>query len=394
VSVRKRRWTTKSGEVNEAWIVHYAKLGEDGRKEHIKTFDRKKDAEAYHAEVAINIRRGTHTPESRSITVAQAGENWLEARQAAGLEPATLQNYGEHLRKHIIPLIGTVKLSALTVPFVRDYEVQLPKEGRSPTMVKRVLISLSGILAEAQERGHVAQNVVRARSANKKNGHTEARRKHKLTIGKDIPTLAEIRAIIDGLESGGRSRPFLLTAIFTGLRSSELRGLRWNDVDLARSELHVRQRADRYGKFGSPKSAAGQRNVPLLPMVVNALKEWKLASDGDGHHLVFPGEHGRPLVLTTIIKHVWHPAQVRAGVVAEDGSAKYGGLHALRHFNASWCINRRADGGLELPIKVVQGRLGHASMTMTADRYGHLFPRTNDADELKAAEHAFMAIPT
>ena len=73
-----------------------------------------------------------------------------------------------------------------------------------------------------------------------------------------------------------------------------------------------------------------------------------------------------------------------------EGRAKYGGLHTLRHFCASWCINRRADGGLELPLKVVQTRLGHASIQMTADRYGHLFPSSDDGSELAAAEKALM----
>jgi integrase len=86
----------------------------------------------------------------------------------------------------------------------------------------------------------------------------------------------------------------------------------------------------------------------------------------------------------------WHPIQVAAGVVDQQKKAKYPGLHALRHFYASWCINRRADGGLELPLKVVQARLGHASITMTADRYGHLFPRGDDEAELAAAEKAFL----
>ena len=66
------------------------------------------------------------------------------------------------------------------------------------------------------------------------------------------------------------------------------------------------------------------------------------------------------------------------------------GLHALRHFYASWCINRKVDGGLELPAKVVQERLGHSSITMTLDTYGHLFPRGDDADELAAAEQIFF----
>ena len=66
------------------------------------------------------------------------------------------------------------------------------------------------------------------------------------------------------------------------------------------------------------------------------------------------------------------------------------GLHALRHFFASWLINRRRDGGLELPIKAVQQRLGHTTIVMTADTYGHLFPRGDDADELAAAEQALL----
>ena len=61
------------------------------------------------------------------------------------------------------------------------------------------------------------------------------------------------------------------------------------------------------------------------------------------------------------------------------GQAKYCGLHSLRHFYAIWCINRRVDGGLELPLKLVQGRMGHASIQMTADIYGRiLFPRGDD----------------
>ena len=72
-------------------------------------------------------------------------------------------------------------------------------------------------------------------------------------------------------------------------------------------------------------------------------------------------------------------------------AAKYTGLHALRHFYASWCINPRQDGGLELPPKVVQARLGHASIVMTLDTYGHLFPRGDDGAELAAAEKALLA---
>jgi integrase len=78
------------------------------------------------------------------------------------------------------------------------------------------------------------------------------------------------------------------------------------------------------------------------------------------------------------------------GVTAADGTAKYAGLHSLRHFYASWCINRKQDAGLGLPVKVVQERLGHSSIVMTSDVYGHLFSRGDDGAELAEAERAMV----
>jgi integrase len=385
MSVRKRAWKTDRGESREAWVVDYSdQLGH----RHLKTFARKRDADAYHAQVTVDVGAGIHTADSRSVTVAEAGKLWLASRDAAGVERTTLTSYREHLDLHITPLIGATKLAALTTPFVREFEDRLHQD-RSPAMVRKILVSLSAILADAQDRGLVAQNVVRNRRS-RNNSPSDTRQKHRLEIGRDIPTPGEVRTIIACL-GGGRTRSLLLTAIFTGLRASELRGLRWADVDLARNELHVRQRADRFGTIGLLKSAASRRSVPLLPMVANALREWRLACPRSESGLVFPGYQDQPITLPTIVRSLWQPAQIATGVVT-DGRAKYPGLHALRHFYASWCINRRADGGLELPIKVVQGRLGHASIQMTADRYGHLFPRGDDTAELAAAERAFMSV--
>ena len=81
-----------------------------------------------------------------------------------------------------------------------------------------------------------------------------------------------------------------------------------------------------------------------------------------------------------------------AGLLTAMNKPKYPGPHSLRHFYASWCINRRVDGGLELPAKVVQERLGHSSIVMTMDTYGHLFPRSDDGSELAAAERALLGV--
>ena len=383
MSVRKRAWKSPSGELKEAWVVDYVDQHGD---RHLKTFAKKRDADAHHAIVATAVRAGVHTADSKSVTVARAAELWLESCEAAGLEWATIVDYRQHADLHIAPFLGALRLSQLTVPLVRGFEDRLRQAGRSQAMVRKVRRSLGGILADAQERRLVAQNVVY--SLRRRSHSRRAEGTGKLKVGIDIPAPAEMRAIVGKLS--GRYRALLLTAIFTGLRASELRGLRWVDIDLKRGELHVRQRADRYGKIGRPKSAAGERTVPLPPMVIAALREHQLASRRSELGLAFPNIRGGIEHLNSIVKRGLVPAMIAAGVVSKDGKAKYTGLHSLRHFYASWCINRRVDGGLELPLKLVQTRLGHASIQMTADTYGHLFPRGDDGSELAAAERAFL----
>jgi len=275
-------------------------------------------------------------------------------------------------------------------------------------MIRKVIGSLGSLLADAQEQGLAARNAVRDLRRNRRRGkdhQAEKRQKGKLKVGEDIPIPAEIKAILAHVR--GRWRPLLITAIFTGLRASELRGLRWKDIDLNAGEIHVRQRADRFNDIGKPKSAAGERQVPFGKFVANMLKEWKLAcpkSDGD---LVFPNGEGNVESLANIINRGLIPAQLAASVNVplrddkgkpkhdDEGKpmvkAKYTGMHSLRHFYASWLINRPEQGGLGLTPKIVQERLGHSSITMTYDRYGHLFPRGDDAEEIEAAERALLA---
>jgi integrase len=81
---------------------------------------------------------------------------------------------------------------------------------------------------------------------------------------------------------------------------------------------------------------------------------------------------------------------VRSGIVNKDGTAKYTGLHALRHFYASWLINPVDRGGQGESPQVVQARMGHSTLAMTCDTYGHLFPRGDDADKIAQAELALI----
>jgi integrase len=288
-------------------------------------------------------------------------------------------------------------LAKLTTPRAEMFKDDLLAALSRP-LAKKVLVSLKSILREAQRTGAVAQNV--AASVRIK---ADKRSKRTLESGVDIPLPSEVRSILHSAD--GKRRALLAVAAFAGLRSSELRGLRWADVDLDRREIAVRQRADRYGAMGAPKSEAGKRVIPFGPFLANTLKEWKLACPKTDAGLVFPTSRGRIDHHANILRGL-EPIMVAAGVtvpvVGAEGlpmvdakgapvvAAKYA-LHAFRHFFASWCINRKEDGGLGLPPKVVQERMGHSSITMTMDTYGHLFPRGDDGNELAEAEARLLA---
>src|SRR5215471_10298570 len=100
MSVRKRKWTTRKGEKKEAWLVDYTD-GQGDRR--FKTFKRKKDADAYHASVKVDVAAGIHTAPSKSITLRQAAEDWLTYVRAEKRERATIANYEHAVATHIIP---------------------------------------------------------------------------------------------------------------------------------------------------------------------------------------------------------------------------------------------------------------------------------------------------
>src|SRR5262249_27080093 len=131
MSVRKRKWITRSGEEREAWVVDYTDA--DGDR-HIETFERKKDADARHAEVNVDVMAGTHVAPSKAPTVLKAGEDWIKSAETRGLERATIRLYRSHLRNHIAPVLGRMKLSDVSVAVVRSLEDRLRNSGTSPKM--------------------------------------------------------------------------------------------------------------------------------------------------------------------------------------------------------------------------------------------------------------------
>ncbi len=170
------------------------------------------------------------------------------------------------------------------------------------------------------------------------------------------------------------------------MRSSELRGLTWSDVDFDEREIRVRQRADKYNVLGPPKSKTGRRVIPMTPMVANSLREWKLACPKGEANLVFPTSRGNVENNANIWNRGMVPLERKCGFIGAGTTKPKYGLHALRHFYASWIIEQGFSP------KKCQTLLGHSSIQMTFDTYGHLFPDAeHDLATLEAAELVLLA---
>jgi integrase len=164
------------------------------------------------------------------------------------------------------------------------------------------------------------------------------------------------------------------------LRASELRGLRWSDVDLDAEIIHVRQRADAWRSLGPPKSKAGSRDIPLVPTVVNALKGWKPSCPASKLDLVFPTAKGGVQTIQNVYRLFWYPIRKKCEL-------PNCGFHSLRHVAASLFIAH-----LGWTPKRTQEVMGHASISMTFDTYGHMFKdKATDKEAMKKLEAVIAA---
>jgi len=372
-SIRKRSWNAPNGEAKSAWVVDY-KDSSGARRS--KQFSRKRDAEAWSTQAAWSVSQGTHVADSQSVTVNEALDRWLVRAAAEGLEQSTQAGYEARARLHIRPLIGAERLSRLTRPQVETFRDTLV-ETRGKPMAVMVMRALSSAIGEAQRVGLVAQNVAAGVRIK------QPKRDREKVV---IPTKAEIRAILKAADD--RERPLVMMTVFTGMRGSELRGLRWSDIDLAKGRVRVAQRADAYNVIGPPKSGAGRRDIPMPPALVAELKRWKLACPNGPLGLAFPNGIGKIETHSNLLQRLLGPLQVRAGVTTGAGEAvtwKYA-FHAFRHAAASMWIESGTD------TKRIQTWLGHESIALTFSTYGHLFADSaSDAAVAAAMEADLLA---
>jgi integrase len=401
------KWKRKDGKGGKSYQLDYVDAKGNRHRRNFRTW---KAADEERVRIESQLAAGTHVPDAKSQTVLEGARAWLdhiEALVKAGKrEFTTHEQYSSHVENHIARFpIARLRLSRLSAPdcqtFVETMSLEL-----SYAMAIKVRRSLCMALSYCQRHGLIAVNpAIPTKIEHHDRGKVEVA----------IPTKAEIRAILSAAErqsnqDRGRATAMMMLGFFGGLRPSEILGFQRPNLHVASSlkSPHVRilERLDRKNQLGSPKSAAGNRSVPIGPAASAALRAWltrtadakagnlRLPTGKPGRrvHMVFPQIDGGPTPYYHFYHQIWEPLLIAAGVTRNIGTEEEPKLraayhpYAMRHAAASAWIEQGVK-----PKRLMK-LMGHTSIELVMELYGHIWERLEDDLEIAVgAERVILA---
>jgi len=332
----------------------------------------KKEAEKRLAEILHQLDTGTFMKPGKT-TLGEFLERWLKDYAWSNLAPRTAEGYEHIIRRHLIPALGNMPLTQLKPENLQRYYSEKLTSGRcdgkgalSPRTVRHHHVTLHDALESAVKWGLLSRNPADGVSP------PRCQRPEWHTLSED-----DIHTLLDAAQ---KTPYFALfhTALYSGMRRSELLALRWSDIDLLLCQVYVtrtlHQLRDGSIVFRAPKTAKGRRMIALSPSAVSVLREHKERQEAmramlgiplKDDDLVFSDLEGKPLLPNTVT-HAWIKLVRRIGLKGIR-------LHDARHSHASLMLK----AGIH--PKIVQERLGHSSVTITLDTYSHVAPGLQEA---------------
>lgn len=351
----------------EAWVWS----PRDGRKIR-KSFPTLAAAKGWRHDAGSAVRKGTLQAPTRQ-TLNEAAEAWLEGAKSGAVltrggqryKPAVVRGYEADLRRYVLPDLGARRLADVRRSDLQALVDRLVSGGHSASKVHNVLMPVRVLCRFALERDELLLNPTTNLRLPVANGQRER-----------VASPQEAAQLIETLPD--EQRCLWWTAALAGLRRGELRGLRWNDIDLGENVIVVARSWDEKEGPVAPKSSKGFRRVPIPASLRRHLLEQKVRTGRDGADLVFGAAADRPFTPTHVRKlalKAWAVAAVGSFLRGEGGELDPIGLHELRHSY----VSLMHDAGFSL--ERIGDYVGHSSAYMT-DRYRHLL----DGHEAEAAE--------
>jgi integrase len=328
----------------------------DGKRRYVSA-KRKGDAEKALRQAMTDADRG-FVFDGGTLTLENYLTRWLTDSVKDTVRRSTFVQYKSVVNRHLIPALGRLKLKALTPAHARSlYREKLDCE-LSPRTVQYIHVTLHKALKQAVMDGLIPRNIADA---------VKAPQAHKKEVTPLTP--AEVKVLLSAA-SGDRLETLYITAIHTGLRRSELLGLKWTDIDLDARTLSVQRSLDRDGTFNPPKRNKSRRTVKLTAQAAEALKGYRarqneerlqLGSLWEDWGLVFPNRSGKPMNADYLYHRGFKPLLERAELSGFT-------FHSLRHTCATLLLSKNVNP------KIVSEMLGHATISQTMDTYSHVMP--------------------
>lgn len=332
----------------------------DGKRRYVSA-KKKSDAERALRQAMTDAERGL-VFDAGTVTIEEYLNRWLVGSVKNTVRRSTFVQYVSVVNRHLIPALGRLKLKALTPTHVRSLYREKLGSGLGARTVQYIHTTLHKALKQAVMDGLIPRNVTEA---------VKAPQAHKKEVKPLNPT--QVKALRSAA-SGDRLEALYIVAIHTGLRRSELLGLRWTDVDLDAGMLSVQRSLDKDGTFNPPKRNKSRRTVKLTGQAVEALKSHRarqneerlrLGSLWEDHGLVFPNQVGKPMNADNLYHREFKPLLKKAGLSGFT-------FHSLRHTCATLLLSKNVNP------KIVQEMLGHATISQTMDTYSHVMPGMGD----------------
>jgi integrase len=314
------------------------------------------EARSWRIDAQARLQAGTLSA-ATGPTVAEAAEEFITDmksdtfRQKGGhvYKPSTIRGYQRDLTKHALPELGSKRINRLQRPELQRWVDGLTTPDRSPSTIRNIVAALRALIGFAELRGWVQVNPcngIRVPAGEK------ARER--------IASPAEAAELIAAMRP--KDRATLGLAVFAGLRLGELLALDVAAVDLDRGWIHVHRSWDRGTKQFIPTKSRKPRSVPIIDKLAALLTDHFVLLDHPSDGLLFPSANNPEWPTDPgILRRRAHARWKTAGLAPL-------GFHEGRHTFASIGI---AAG---LNAKTLSTYLGHATITITLDRYGHLMP--------------------